>query len=83
MVDGRWQQGGQVVIVGDLHGQLADLLHILNENPWPSSRSIYVFNGDFVDRGEKSVEVLMIVLLLQIVFPRYVALNRGNHECDY
>lgn len=83
VVKGRWVQGGKIVVVGDLHGQLQDLLHILNENAMPSERCLYVFNGDFVDRGQYGLEVLTLLLMLQIVFPKSVALNRGNHECDY
>ena len=33
-------------MVGDLHGQLADLLHIFKRNGWPSAESLYVFNGE-------------------------------------
>ena len=39
-----------------------------------------IFNGDFVDRGESSVEVLSSLLLLRHVDPRNVVLLRGNHE---
>lgn len=83
IINGRWQLGGKVVVVGDLHGQLADLLHILKENGMPSESTYYVFNGDFVDRGPYGVEVLLILFSLLLAFPKYVALNRGNHECDY
>lgn len=83
IVNGRWHQGGKVVVVGDVHGQLADLLHILNENGMPSESTFYVFNGDFVDRGPYGVEVILILFSLMLAFPKFVALNRGNHECDY
>jgi diadenosine tetraphosphatase ApaH/serine/threonine PP2A family protein phosphatase len=82
-VEGRWHSGGKVVVVGDLHGQLQDLLCILHEFGNPSERTFYVFNGDFVDRGKYGIEIVVILLLLLIVFPKFVALNRGNHECDY
>jgi diadenosine tetraphosphatase ApaH/serine/threonine PP2A family protein phosphatase len=82
-VGGRWQSGGKVVVVGDLHGQLQDLLTILHDNALPSERCLYVFNGDFVDRGHYGMEIVLTLFLLLIVFPKYVALNRGNHECEY
>ena len=47
----------RLTVVGDIHGQLADLLHIFAINGPPSAKSLYVFNGDFVDRGPCSVEV--------------------------
>ena len=39
-----------------------------------------MFNGDFVDRGKKGLEVLLLLLSCLLVFPGGVFLNRGNHE---
>ena len=68
------------IVVGDLHGQLADLLHIIREFDLPSDNKIYVFNGDFVDRGAKGCEVTAVLLTLLLAYPNYVFMNRGNHE---
>lgn len=70
----------KINIIGDLHGSLLDLLHILDEAGLPSEINKFVFNGDFVDRGDNSVEVMTLLLTLLIVYPDYVVLNRGNHE---
>jgi len=70
-----------VTIVGDLHGQFFDLLHLLSPKVGhaPPYRS-YVFLGDFVDRGHNSVETLSLLLCLKWKFPGKITLLRGNHE---
>ncbi|GAA49416.1 serine/threonine-protein phosphatase with EF-hands 1, partial [Clonorchis sinensis] len=72
----------QITVVGDLHGQLADLQTILHKNGLPDVTNPYIFNGDFVDRGRCSVETMVIILTLMLLRPTAVYLNRGNHE-DY
>eukprot|EP00435_Cladocopium_sp_Y103_P047863 s2006_g14.t1 len=72
--------GSTVHVVGDLHGQFWDLLHLLEMCGDPSPRNQYLFNGDFVDRGQFSVEVAFLLLALKVCYPRAVHLNRGNHE---
>jgi len=69
------------VVVGDLHGQLPDLMWILFINGMPSETQSYIFNGDLVDRGSHSLEVALVVLVLKLLHPQMVYINRGNHEC--
>ncbi|XP_060916677.1 serine/threonine-protein phosphatase with EF-hands 2-like [Labrus mixtus] len=70
----------EITICGDLHGHLEDLLLIFYKNGLPSSEKPYVFNGDFVDRGKSSLEILLILFGFLMVYPNDVHINRGNHE---
>lgn len=72
--------GMRVTVVGDLHGSIDDLATIFDRAGWPGPCNQYVFNGDFVDRGEYGVEILCVLFGLKIIHPEYVHLNRGNHE---
>lgn len=73
-------EGGRLVVVGDLHGQLDDLLTIFKVADFPSEKNFYLFNGDIVDRGSHSVQLLLIIYALKLVYPSSVHINRGNHE---
>uniref|UniRef100_A0AAY4ERF7 Serine/threonine-protein phosphatase with EF-hands n=1 Tax=Denticeps clupeoides TaxID=299321 RepID=A0AAY4ERF7_9TELE len=70
----------EITICGDLHGHLEDLLLVFYKNGLPSMETPYVFNGDFVDRGKNSMEILLILFAFLLVYPNDVHLNRGNHE---
>jgi len=72
----------RVVIVGDVHGQLFDLLNIFKINGMPSENNIYLFNGDFVDRGSWSVECILLLFAFKQLLPNHFFLARGNHEAN-
>ena len=67
-------------VCGDVHGQYYDLLNIFDMNKLPSPTNPYLFNGDFVDRGSFSLEIIVLFLTIKLVYPHYFHLLRGNHE---
>merc|ERR1719361_2855565 len=73
-------QGSALTIVGDLHGQYWDFMNILKLAGRPSPRTPFLFNGDFVDRGSWSIEVITVLFAFKLKDPGFVYLNRGNHE---
>mmetsp|Transcript_17413 Transcript_17413/g.51538 ORF Transcript_17413/g.51538 Transcript_17413/m.51538 type:complete len:302 (-) Transcript_17413:59-964(-) len=79
LVDLAIPDEGHYTVCGDVHGQFYDLLHIFEINGRPSATNPYVFNGDFVDRGSFSLEVVTTLFALK-ASGAAIHLNRGNHE---
>ncbi|KAL2905925.1 Serine/threonine-protein phosphatase 7 [Bienertia sinuspersici] len=73
----------RVIVVGDVHGQLHDVLFLLNDAGLPSDNRFFVFNGDYVDRGAWGLETFLLLLAWKILLPNRVFLLRGNHESKY
>jgi len=73
-----------LVIVGDLHGDLKSLLLILREikyeNFLANAKNKLIFLGDYTDKGNHSIEVLHNIIKLKCRYPDSVVLMRGNHE---
>uniref|UniRef100_A0A0A9DA26 protein-serine/threonine phosphatase n=1 Tax=Arundo donax TaxID=35708 RepID=A0A0A9DA26_ARUDO len=80
LVDVNVPNSGQFTVCGDVHGQYFDLLNIFELNGLPSEENPYLFNGDFVDRGSFSLEVILTLFAFKCLYPKAMYLARGNHE---
>ncbi|KAK8939686.1 Serine/threonine-protein phosphatase 5 [Platanthera guangdongensis] len=80
LVDITIPDGHHFTVCGDVHGQFYDLLNIFELNGLPSEENPYLFNGDFVDRGSFSVEVILTLFAFKCMAPSAMHLARGNHE---
>ena len=71
---------GDVMVVGDIHGSFHDLLRILKFIDKKQSKVLFL--GDYVDRGQFSLECISILFAMKIYRPNTFFLIRGNHEFD-
>ncbi|TNJ30028.1 Serine/threonine protein phosphatase 5 [Giardia muris] len=73
----------KLILVGDTHGTFEVIERILSKEGFPEEdQTIYLFNGDYVDRGSFSVEIFIVLLALKIRQPGSIYLLRGNHETE-
>lgn len=74
-------QGKTIYFVGDVHGDLDTLAQVLATSKVSRHEDVMlVFCGDYVDRGNASLEVLLALLAMVLHYPGRVVVLRGNHD---
>ena len=75
---------GRVVIIGDLHSDLNALSSIVKKLAQSSfdyfSEAIFIFCGDYTDRGRRPLETLRLLYALKTYLGNRCILLKGNHE---
>lgn len=68
----------EAIFVGDIHGDLKAFKKI--REALENTDLHFIFLGDYVDRGEDSVEVIQSLFKRKVREPERITLLRGNHE---
>eukprot|EP00993_Chasmostoma_nieuportense_P000352 NODE_1325_length_1550_cov_33.947294_g1253_i0.p1 GENE.NODE_1325_length_1550_cov_33.947294_g1253_i0~~NODE_1325_length_1550_cov_33.947294_g1253_i0.p1 ORF type:complete len:468 (-),score=122.18 NODE_1325_length_1550_cov_33.947294_g1253_i0:54-1457(-) len=73
-----------IFVIGDIHGNYADLSYFMSElllfNDIEITPYSFLSLGDYVDRGDHSVECVALCLALKCLSPTTFFMLRGNHE---
>ncbi|KAF1771104.1 hypothetical protein GCK72_002929 [Caenorhabditis remanei] len=74
-------------IWGDTHGQFDTFKAMFEKEmfdfkliKWKKGKVL--INGDILDRGTQSLRLFLLILLLKLIWPDKVFINRGNHELE-
>ncbi|KAH8093931.1 phosphoprotein phosphatase [Cristinia sonorae] len=74
------EEGMTCDVIGDVHGQFYDMLHLYSLTGEPTDKHCLLMNGDLVDRGSWSIEVILTAFAFKWLYPKNMFINRGNHE---
>ena len=78
---------GPCKIFGNLNGQFDDLIKLFEHFGYPEETlrgdiesHDYLFLGDYVDRGNRSLDLICLLFALKIKYPEQFHMIRGHHE---
>ncbi len=77
------ESNGEIIIVGDIHGQFYDLIGMMDQftHKLQNQKDFgFLFLGNYINKGLEGIEVLIYLIALKINFPKKIQLLRGNHE---
>lgn len=80
LVELTLESGKSVDVIGDVHGQYFDVLKLFQLTGEPTETHALLMNGDLVDRGSWSIEVIVMAFAFKWLYPTRMYINRGNHE---
>ena len=84
LLDLRERPDARVVVVGDIHcdyKSLAALLLKVSVSPYDFfEKGLFVFMGDYLDRGAMLFEPLLLLMDLKRILGDRMIMLRGNHE---
>jgi len=72
------ETSSNLVVIGDLHGDIASLEKILKNINFESDKLLFL--GDYGDRRWNDIEVYFKIFKLKLEHPSQIILLRGNHE---
>lgn len=68
----------RVISIGDIHGSITKLKKLIEELK-PTKEDLFIFLGDYTDRGEDSKATIDYLINFKSEFPESIFL-RGNHD---
>ncbi|VDP90324.1 unnamed protein product, partial [Echinostoma caproni] len=69
-----------LMIVGDIYAQYGHLVRLFHYYGHPPEQR-YLFLGNFISSGSRSIETLALLLAYKLRYPKSIYLLRGKHEC--
>jgi len=70
---------GPIYVVGELHGDLVTLTNMFDTMGYPPEAR-YLFLGNVVGLGYRSLEVALLLLSLKLHYPEHIYIIRGKNE---